>query len=457
MAVASNPLLLQLGAAARAASATGAAKPAAADTDSSPRFADLYARQNHATTVKAKADPASVAARETAAAPASKAAGASSTVADSGKKLPVAKADKPEKPEKIDKADKPGKADKVADKVADKDDDKVTAADDKVDSAVASTTAPVDSAAAPVPADPASNPALVQAPPAALTAASLTDSDTDTPSEDFDPTQDVLADLPALRLALEQTAKNNGTTSAHASQTSPNDPSATNERGLEGSFVNGLAAMMGKEQTSDAGEGSDAGFAGLLDSGLKDPDAAASDSHIDSFADRLQALTQAAPAKTGGAAPLAGPLGQPLAMQQSGWTEGLVNRVMYLSSQNLKSADIQLTPAELGRLDIRVDITPDQQTQVTFSSAHIGVREALESQQHRLKDMFNQQGMGQLDVNVSDQSRQSQGEQQAQQSRRSTGERSGGDAIDTSESAVAAVQPVTSSTVLGSSAVDYYA
>lgn len=454
MAVASNPLLLQLGAAARAASATGAAKPAAADTDSSPRFADLYARQNHATTVKAKADPASVAARETAATPASKAAGASSTVADSGKKLPVAKADKPEKPEKIDKADKPGKADKVADK----DDDKVTAADDKDDSAVASTTAPVDSAAAPVPADPASNPALVQAPPAALTAASLTDSDTDTPSEDFDPTQDVLADLPALRLALEQTAKNNGTTSAHASQTSPTDPSATNERGLEGSFVNGLAAMMGKEQTSDAGEGSDAGFAGLLDSGLKDPDAAASDSHIDSFADRLQALTQAAPAKTGGAAPLAGPLGQPLAMQQSGWTEGLVNRVMYLSSQNLKSADIQLTPAELGRLDIRVDITPDQQTQVTFSSAHIGVREALESQQHRLKDMFNQQGMGQLDVNVSDQSRQSQGEQQqAQQSRRSTGERSGGDAIDTSESAVAAVQPVTSSMVLGSSAVDYYA
>lgn len=450
MAVASNPLLLQLGAAARAASATGAAKPAAADTDSSPRFADLYARQNHATTVKAKADLAPVAARETAAAPVNKAAGASSTVADSGKKLPVAKADKPEKPEKIDKPDK-------ADSVAGKDDDKVTGTDDKDDSAVASTSAPVDPAAAPVPADPASNPALVQAPPAALTAASLTDSDTDTPSEDFDPTQDVLADLPALRLALEQTAKNNGTTSAHASQTSPNDPSATNERGLEGSFVNGLAAMMGKEQAGEAGEGGDTGFAGLLDSGLKDPDTAASDSHIDSFADRLQALTQAAPAKAGGAAPLAGPLGQPLAMQQSGWTEGLVNRVMYLSSQNLKSADIQLTPAELGRLDIRVDITPDQQTQVTFSSAHIGVREALESQQHRLKDMFNQQGMGQLDVNVSDQSRQSQGEQQAQQSRRSTGERSGGDAIDTSESAVAAVQPVTSSTVLGSSAVDYYA
>jgi flagellar hook-length control protein FliK len=130
---------------------------------------------------------------------------------------------------------------------------------------------------------------------------------------------------------------------------------------------------------------------------------------------------------------------------------------MYLSSQNLKSADIQLTPAELGRLDIRVDMTPDQQTQVTFSSAHIGVREALESQQHRLKDMFNQQGMGQLDVNVSDQSRQSQGEQQAQQARRAAADDNRGGAADSVEPAVAAAQSVTSSVLLGTSAVDYYA
>jgi flagellar hook-length control protein FliK len=429
MAVASNPLLLQLGAAARAASATRAAKPSAADTDSSPRFADLYARQNHEVAVKAKAEPTPVAARETAIAPAHKGASANPAVADSGKKLPGAKADKPEKLEKPEKADKP--AAKDADNVAD--------ATDKDDASVTAAATPVDPATVPVPADPAANPAV------------------DGAVEDFDPAQDVLADLPALRLALEQTAKNNGTTSAHASQTSPTDPAAANERGVEGNFVNGLAAMMGKEQAGEAGEGGESAFAGLIDSGLKDADGAAGDTRLDNFADRLQALTQASTAKTSSAAPVASPLGQPLAMQQSGWTEGLVNRVMYLSSQNLKSADIQLTPAELGRLDIRVDITPDQQTQVTFSSAHIGVREALESQQHRLKDMFNQQGMGQLDVNVSDQSRQSQGEQQAQQSRRSTGERSGADAIDGGEPAVAAAQSVAASTVLGTSAVDYYA
>ncbi len=67
-------------------------------------------------------------------------------------------------------------------------------------------------------------------------------------------------------------------------------------------------------------------------------------------------------------------------MHQSGWTEEVVNRVMYLSSANLKAADIQLQPAELGRLDIRVNMVPDQQTQVTFMSAHPGVREALDGQ-----------------------------------------------------------------------------
>mgnify|MGYP000303248327 CR=1 FL=1 len=57
-------------------------------------------------------------------------------------------------------------------------------------------------------------------------------------------------------------------------------------------------------------------------------------------------------------------------MKNIWWTEEVVNRVMYLSSANLKSADIQLQPAELGRLDIRVNITADQQAQVNFMSGH---------------------------------------------------------------------------------------
>lgn len=95
--------------------------------------------------------------------------------------------------------------------------------------------------------------------------------------------------------------------------------------------------------------------------------------------------------------------GQPVQMQQSGWSEAVVDRVMWLSSQNLKSAEIQLDPAELGRMEVRIDLTKDQ-AQVTFLSPHAGVREALEGQMQRLREMFTQQGMNLVDVNVSDQS-----------------------------------------------------
>lgn len=153
-------------------------------------------------------------------------------------------------------------------------------------------------------------------------------------------------------------------------------------------------------------------------------------------------------------------MNQPLAMNQSGWTEGVVNRVMYLSSQNLKQADIQLEPAELGRLDIRVNMAADQQTQVTFMSAHVGVREALESQMSRLRDSFAQQGMGQVDVNVSDQSRNMQQQSGGDAQRgNGTGRSNGGSDLIADGAPVDAATAAASAplTVVGSSAVDYYA
>lgn len=95
--------------------------------------------------------------------------------------------------------------------------------------------------------------------------------------------------------------------------------------------------------------------------------------------------------------------GAAIAMQQPGWTQDVTDKVMWMSAQNLKSAEIKLDPAELGRLDIKIDMTQEQ-TQVSFSSAHAGVRESLESQMHRLRELFAQQGLHNVDVDVSDQS-----------------------------------------------------
>lgn len=103
-------------------------------------------------------------------------------------------------------------------------------------------------------------------------------------------------------------------------------------------------------------------------------------------------------------------LEQPLNMQQPGWNKELTDKVMWMSSQNLKSAEIKLNPAELGQLDIRVQLNQEQ-TQITFSSAHAGVRDSLDAQMHRLREMLEQQGMHNVDVEVADRRQQEQDDQ----------------------------------------------
>ncbi len=272
--------------------------------------------------------------------------------------------------------------------------------------------------------------------------------------DDFDPDADPLANLPTLRLALEQTAQAKGTTSAHAASTADAAQGDNNQ-----AAVNSLASQAIQTQAepgqSDTG---DKAFGALLEDGLKDTKNASSDTRVDDFADRLASLTQAATAKTANAAPVtANPLQQPLSLNQNPWAEGLVNRVMYMSSQNLKSADIQLEPAELGRLDIRVNLAADQSTQVTFISGHAGVRDALDSQVHRLRELFAQQGLAQPDVNVADQSRGQQ--QQAQQESNLSGVAARRAQAGDSDSAELAEvsRPMEQQVVIGDSAVDFYA
>lgn len=368
-------------------------------------------------------------------------------VADSGKSLP---ADKPAQAD--DEAASDDGSDIVQTPVAD-----AAPVDPTLDPALMQAVQPA--VPAPVPAAP---PVVVTPQPqveAAVTAA--TTPVVASPDTDFDPEADPLDSLPAVRMAMEQ----GGHISA-ASQAQPKAAPTSAQAQADGestsaqTFAAGMASMLDVQADKDStGQGGDKAFSGLIDDGLKDLKSASSDTRVDDFANRLAALTQAATPKTANALPV----NQPIAMHQSGWTEEVVNRVMYLSSANLKAADIQLQPAELGRLDIRVNMVPDQQTQVTFMSAHPSVREALDGQMHRLRDMFAQQGMGQVDVNVSDQSRgwQGQGQEQAQQGQSQGGRTnaSGGrlDSMDEELAPTTAEVAASTTSVIGSSAVDYYA
>ncbi|MEB0045431.1 MULTISPECIES: flagellar hook-length control protein FliK [unclassified Pseudomonas] len=444
-----------------------------------------------AATAKAQAAPVNT--PVVAAAPADKASSFASVYAKQAQSKPAALAEGPVKPAREKASDSTGKKDVSKDKSAAPeptvaDSGKSLPADKPAssDGKTASDTAP-DASQAPVadapPIDPALDPALMQAvqpvvptpepatppvtiatesPPLAAPVAAAVAAPAVAPApvsgSVFDPEADPLDALPALRLAMEQgghvSASSQVQTKAASTDAQP-DGELTSAQ----NFTTGMASMLDVQADKDStSQGGDKAFGGLIQDGLKDVKSASSDTRVDDFANRLAALTQAATPKTANATPV----NQPIAMHQSGWTDEVVNRVMYLSSANLKSADIQLQPAELGRLDIRVNMVPDQQTQVTFMSAHPSVREALDGQMHRLRDMFAQQGMGQVDVNVSDQSRGWQGQGQDQQAQQGQGGRAGasGGRVDGMDEELApTVAEVAASTtrVIGSSAVDYYA
>jgi flagellar hook-length control protein FliK len=379
-----------------------------------------------------------------------KSAGSAPAVAGSGKSLP---ADKPARSD--DKTASDDSADAAATPLA---------ATTPVDPTVDPSLLPESQAVATMPVAQALPVLTSEQPPvavpgiAAATAATAAQV-TAAAESDFDPEADPLDALPALRMAMEQgghisAASQAPSRAAPTSAQAQADGEATSAQ----NFAAGMAGMLDVQGDKDSShQGGEKAFSGLIDDGLKDLQSAGSDTRVDDFANRLAALTQAATPKTANALPV----NQPISMHQSGWTEEVVNRVMYLSSVNLKAADIQLQPAELGRLDIRVNMVPDQQTQVTFMSAHPSVREALDSQMHRLRDMFAQQGMGQVDVNVSDQSRGWQGQEQgqAQQGQGGRTSASGGrlDSMDEELAPTVAEVAATATRVIGSSTVDYYA
>ena len=291
----------------------------------------------------------------------------------------------------------------------------------------------------------ASAPTVASAAPATLTEAS------------HDPELDMLNSLSGVKLALEIGAQNQA---AAQQQLSPGAVAAERANNPAQGFANALAALAGdampsEEAPSEGLEGELLGEA--LDTSVPNLREGQSDARAEAFASKLSALSQAISQQSNAAQRLPLVPGQPVQVGHPGMSEAVVDKVMWLSSQNLKSAEIQLDPAELGRLEVRIELNKDQAAQVTFVSANANVRDQLEGQAHRLRELFAQQGMNQLDVNVSDQSmaRGSQGGGEEGQ-RRSAGRGFGG---SRDEEAIGGVSEIRtpSSGAAPRGLVDYYA
>ena len=239
-----------------------------------------------------------------------------------------------------------------------------------------------------------------------------------------DPQIDALNSLADVQLDLQgEAGKGTGNS---AGQNAATPAAASQPAAL---FAQAMAKLQGQgEGAALEGESAEAGVLDLGTDTLEVASERKADSLPESFAGKLNMLAQAITQQTGRTASALVP-GQAVALHAGGMSEAVVDRVMWLSSQNLKSAEIQLDPAELGRLEVRINLQSDQ-AQVTFASPHASVRDALEGQLHRLRELFAQQGMGQLDVNVSDQSlnRGWQG-QQAEEQGRGSGRQSDDDGL----------------------------
>ncbi len=97
--------------------------------------------------------------------------------------------------------------------------------------------------------------------------------------------------------------------------------------------------------------------------------------------------------------------------QHPQWNDQVAKRISIMASESVQSARIQLDPPELGALEVKIKVQHDQ-VSVSFGSNNALVRDALESQTPRLRELLEQQGINLADVNVSEQGAQQGGQGQ---------------------------------------------
>ena len=93
-------------------------------------------------------------------------------------------------------------------------------------------------------------------------------------------------------------------------------------------------------------------------------------------------------------------------MLNPAWSKALGERAIMMAQQGPRVAEVRLDPPELGALRIRVQIHGSDQVSLSFNAPNAAVREVLEQNMPRLREMFAEQGLNLSDASVADQSTQ---------------------------------------------------
>lgn len=94
--------------------------------------------------------------------------------------------------------------------------------------------------------------------------------------------------------------------------------------------------------------------------------------------------------------------------QNSQWNAQVGDRINWMVNNNMQRAEIRLDPPELGKLDIQLNISKDNQASILIHVTNATAKEAIESALPRLREMFEQQGLDLANVDVSQQNMQQQ-------------------------------------------------
>ena len=95
----------------------------------------------------------------------------------------------------------------------------------------------------------------------------------------------------------------------------------------------------------------------------------------------------------------------PTKVSSPDWGSALAGRISLLVNQGINSARIQLTPPELGPIEVRVNLN-NEQASVQFISHSASVREALEQAMPRLREMLESSGFSLAEGHVGEESHQ---------------------------------------------------
>lgn len=91
------------------------------------------------------------------------------------------------------------------------------------------------------------------------------------------------------------------------------------------------------------------------------------------------------------------------------WGNKMAGKLSWLTARSMSVAEIHLTPPDMGPMDVKVKLHHDQAT-ITVHAANPVVRDQLELNSHRLRDMLADQGVALAQFDVSDSPQQQNGE-----------------------------------------------